>query len=137
MHVSRLSNQHNTDNSILRKTNLLLQSSVERKFDSNYYPEASASAINNDNAHNNTIVSNNGMYINDDESNSFLPGSIYKNRSQRDAFGMERKKTSATNNKHNKNINNVSTASMQRPGESFAIAERRVRERLKKKSVKV
>jgi hypothetical protein len=131
VHVS--SNQRNTGDSILRKTNLLLQSSVERKFDSNYYPEASDSVIDDGNANNNTTISNYDMYINDDESNSFLPGSIYKKKRQHNDFGTERKKTNASNKNRNKSINNASTVSLQRPGESFAIAERRVRERLKKK----
>ena len=106
---------------ITHKKNLLLQSSVERKYDSTYYPASPA-----------TPYGKQGRLFElsiNDESDSFLPGRIDKHNNSINSNGpriTERRKVKHTNQ---------SSASivLQRPGESFAIAERRVRERMKKK----
>ena len=118
-------NNNNNNNNISHKTNLLLQSSVERKYDSNFYPPAPSSNIID-----NSMAADEDydVYISDE---SFLPGSIHKNERKRN---NNRNTSNVMNSTTYSNIgNNISNVTLQRPGESFAVAERRVRERLKKK----
>ena len=106
---------------ISHKKNVLLQSSVERKYDSTFYPASPPSPYGEPGRLFELSIN--------DESDSFLPGKIDNHNNT--VNSNDSSTTKRRNIKHS-NKGNASVV-MQRPGESFAIAERRVRERLKKK----